>query len=78
MDALEFRTLLQSLLSGIAEGDSDKIEEEIDSLSEIFEVCRTEIVSFQEAGILTQDEGIVVDQGYNGSVQISVVAVCQG
>ncbi|MBF0097495.1 MAG: hypothetical protein HQM04_17825 [Magnetococcales bacterium] len=74
MNAHQFRTLLQALLTGIAEGDSDRIEESIDILSELFETRRTEIVSFQNAGLLTRDEGIVIDQGCYGSVQISVVA----
>ncbi|MBF0185543.1 MAG: hypothetical protein HQM06_14315 [Magnetococcales bacterium] len=75
MNAHEFRTLLQTLLTGIAEDDSDRVEESIDALSKLFETHKTEITSFQDAGLLTLDEGIVINLGRHGSVQISVVSV---
>lgn len=78
MDAQKFRRLLQGLLSGIADGDSKGIESSIDMLSDLLQNCRTVVQSFQDAGFMTRDEGIVVNQGPHGSVQISVVAVRNG
>ena len=77
MDPQEFTALLQGLLDGIAHGDSNDIEATIDQLSEMFEATETRpiIRSFGEAGLMTRDEGIVIELGYRQSIQITILGV---
>jgi hypothetical protein len=75
MDAQEFSKLLQGLLTAVVEGDSNEIESIACDLNDFICTGHVEIRSFQDAGLMTRDEGIVINTNGSMALQITILDV---
>ena len=75
MNAPDFAGLLKALLNGIKHGDETEIDSVIGEMSDFFSDGRIEIQSFQDAGLMTRDEGVAISQHGSRLLEITVVQV---